>query len=82
MSTKSQRSKRTLARSIHGNEPTVTFSRKEKKALAIFAAITVLITILYWSMGGRNILVFPAIVCIGLGMQKIWDTRSFWQNAD
>ena len=82
MNSKSQRTKRTLTRSIYGNEPTISFSRKEKKALAIFAAIIVLVTILYWSMGGRNILVFPAIVCIGLGMLKIWDTRKFWQNLD
>ena len=82
MNTKSQHAKRKLARSASDNEPTITFSRKEKKAIAVFAALTVLVTIWYWSMGGRNIFVFPALICIGLGMQKIWDTRKFWQHFD
>ena len=82
MNTKSQRAKRPLARSMHNEEPTISFSRKEKKVLAVCAAITVLVTIWYWTMGGRNIFVFPALICIGLGMQKIWDTRKFWQHLD
>jgi len=81
MNAKTLRGKRTLARSMHGKKPSaIKFNSKEKRLLAIFAVITALVTIWYWSLGGRNIFVFPAIICIGLGVQKVWDTRKFWQQ--
>jgi len=47
-------------------------SQKDKRYFIAFAVLSLIITAIYWSMGGRNLFVFPALLCISVGARKYW----------
>ena len=47
-------------------------SKTDKRYLIAFAVLSLFITAIYWSMGGRNLFVFPALLCISVGARKYW----------
>jgi len=49
-----------------------TFSKTDKRYMIAFAILSLLITIGYWWLGGRNLFVFPALFCISVGVRKYW----------
>ena len=48
------------------------FTQTDKRYLIAFAILSAVITVFYWSLGGRNLLVFPALLCISVGARKYW----------
>lgn len=44
----------------------------DKRYLIGFAVLSAVITVFYWWLGGRNLLVFPAVLCISVGARKYW----------
>lgn len=48
------------------------FSATDKRYLLAFTVLSIIITAIYWSMGGRNLFVFPALLCISVGARKYW----------
>ena len=49
-----------------------TLSATDKRYMLAFAIMSFLITVGYWSLGGRNLFVFPAIFCISVGVRRYW----------
>jgi len=58
--------------SADANSPPIVFSQTDKRYLIAFAVLSLIITAIYWSMGGRNLFVFPALLCISVGARKYW----------
>lgn len=58
-------------------------SKTDKRYLFAFAVLSIIITAIYWWMGGRNLLVFPAILCVSVGVRKYWagPVRRFADNS-
>ncbi len=56
-------------------------SATDKHYLIGFAIFSLMITAVYFWMGGRNILVFPAVLCICAAFRKFW-TRPIRQIVD
>ncbi len=48
------------------------FSKEDKRYLIAFTILSFIITLFYWNMGGRNLFVFPALLCISVGARKYW----------
>lgn len=57
------------------------FSSTDKLYLIGFAIFSLIITAFYFWMGGRNILVFPAVLCICAAFRKFW-TRPMRRLVD
>lgn len=57
------------------------FSATDKLYLIGFAIFSLIITAVYFWMGGRNILVFPAVLCICAAFRKFW-TRPMRRLVD
>jgi len=47
-------------------------NQNDKRYLVVFTVLSLIITLLYWWMGGRNLFVFPALLCISVGVRKYW----------
>ncbi len=47
-------------------------TQADKRYMICFAILALLITAGYWSLGGRNLFVFPAVFCISVGARKYW----------
>ncbi len=47
-------------------------SATDKRYMLAFAIMSFLITAGYWSLGGRNLFVFPALFCISVGVRRYW----------
>jgi len=58
-----------------------SLSATDKHYLIGFAVFSLIITAVYFWMGGRNILVFPAVLCICAAFRKLW-TRPIRQLVD
>lgn len=58
-------------------------TQTDKRYLIGFAVLSLIITAVYWSMGGRNLFVFPALMCISVGARKYWagPIRRFADNS-
>lgn len=54
------------------NESQIVLSEKDKRYLIAFTVLSLIITAIYWSMGGRNLFIFPALLCISVGVRKYW----------
>lgn len=54
------------------DNPLPEISSIDKRYMIAFAIMSVIITAFYWSLGGRNLLVFPAVFCISVGARKYW----------
>lgn len=50
----------------------VVLNATDKRYLLGFTILSLIITAVYWSMGGRNLFVFPALICISVGARKYW----------
>lgn len=50
----------------------IVFSNTDKRYLIAFSVLSLIITAIYWNMGGRNLFVFPALICISVGARKYW----------
>jgi len=63
--------------------PLPTLSQTDKRYLIAFTVLSLIITGIYWSMGGRNLFVFPALLCISVGARKYWSgpVRRFADNG-
>lgn len=93
--TRSSRSRRARARArknvtnknANGNEHQASalpeLNPTDKRYLIAFAVLSLVITAIYWSMGGRNLFVFPALICISVGARKYWTgpVRRFADNG-
>ena len=75
------KTKKRLARTYgdlkHGQSPSLSasmasFSSTDKRYFLGFAVLSLLITIGYWTLGGRNLFVFPALFCIAVGVRSYW----------
>jgi len=66
---------------INAASPLPALSATDKAYLLGFAIFSLIITAIYFWMGGRNILVFPAVLCICAALRKFW-TRPIQQLAD
>ncbi len=49
-----------------------TLSTEDKRYMIGFALLSLVITVFYWWLGGRNLFVFPALFCISVGVRKYW----------
>jgi len=47
-------------------------SDTDRRYLIGFALLSLLITAVYFWLGGRNLFVFPALFCISVGARKYW----------
>lgn len=58
-------------------------SKTDKRYLLAFGVLSLAITLIYWWLGGRNLFVFPALMCISVGARKFWrgPIRRFADNA-
>jgi len=58
-------------------------NKTDKRYLIAFSVLSFIITAIYFSMGGRNIFVFPALICISVGARKYWSgpIRKYADNA-
>jgi len=58
-------------------------NQTDKRYLLLFTILSLIITALYWWMGGRNLFVFPALLCISVGVRKYWTgpVRRFADDA-
>ena len=63
--------------------PLPEMSLTDKRYMIAFAVISLIITALYWSLGGRSLFVFPAVFCISVGARKYWagPVRRFAQES-
>lgn len=52
--------------------PLPEMSAADKRYMIAFGIISLIITAFYWSLGGRNLFVFPAVFCISVGARKYW----------
>lgn len=50
----------------------IIFTETDKRYLIAFAVLSLIITAIYWNMGGRNLFVFPTLLCISVGARKYW----------
>ena len=57
---------------IEENESKLALTATDKRYLIGFAVLSLLITAVYWWLGGRNLFVFPAIFCLSVGARKYW----------
>lgn len=57
---------------VDANESKLSLTGTDKRYLIGFGIISLLITAVYWWMGGRNLFVFPAIFCLSVGARKYW----------
>ncbi len=57
---------------INQGSPLPTLTQTDKRYLIAFTILSLIITAIYWSMGGRNLFVFPALLCISVGARKYW----------
>lgn len=58
-------------------------SKTDKRYMIGFAVMSLFITIGYWTLGGRNLFVFPALFCISVGVRSYWagPLRKFADNG-
>ena len=65
------------------SSPLPTLTQTDKRYLIAFTILSLIITAVYWSMGGRNLFVFPALLCISVGARKYWagPIRRFADNG-
>lgn len=63
--------------------PLPEMSLTDKRYMIAFAIMSFIITAFYWSLGGRNLFVFPALFCISVGARKYWSgpIRRFAQES-
>lgn len=54
------------------DESKLTLNDTDKRYLIGFAVLSVVITAIYFAIGGRNLFVFPAIFCASVGARKYW----------
>jgi len=50
----------------------ITLNATDKRYILAFAIISLLITIGYFWLGGRNLFVFPALFVISVGVRRYW----------
>lgn len=53
-------------------EPKLNFNDTDKRYLIGFAVLSLIITAVYFWIGGRNLFVFPAVFCASVGARKYW----------
>jgi len=65
------------------NSDLPVLNQTDKRYLIGFGLLSLAITAIYWSMGGRNLFVFPALLCISVGARKYWTgpIRRFADNG-
>jgi len=58
-------------------------NQTDKRYLVAFTVMSLIITAIYWMMGGRNLFIFPALMCISVGARKYWTgpVRRFANNG-
>ena len=56
--------------SSDNEKPVLKLSRKDKRTLGIIFGFACAGTLLYLTLGGRNLFVFPALLCIAFGIRK------------
>ena len=54
------------------DKPKLTLNDTDKRYLIGFAILSLVITAVYFWIGGRNLFVFPAIFCASVGARKYW----------
>lgn len=62
----------TLHQEANAETKPIILSKTDKRYLIGFTVFSLIITAIYWSMGGRNLFVFPALLCMSVGARKYW----------